>query len=144
MGTRVVVIVVVIDVVDDANSDRGEGLDEGKEWKDGKSVMFTFVFMTITIPLQPPGDKVRSNYQMFCLKKHYKISFNLPQNDVLIHHLFTGGLYSSWVDRAIALAMSSSVSITLNSFTWVFNFLCQLAFSRKEGTNTAVVIISFG
>ena len=54
----VVVIVVVIDVVDDANSDRGEGLDEGQEWKDCKSVMFTFV--SITIPPKPPGK--RSSY----------------------------------------------------------------------------------
>ena len=52
----VVVVVIVVDVVDNCDRDRCEGLDEGKEWKDVKSVVFTLVVVVpITIPFCSPG-----------------------------------------------------------------------------------------
>ena len=52
----VVVVVIVVDVVDNCDRDRCEGLDEGKEWEDVKSVVFTLVVVVpITIPFSSPG-----------------------------------------------------------------------------------------
>ena len=60
----IVVVVIVVDVVDNCDRDRCEGLDEGKEWKDVKSVMFTLVVVVpITIPFCSPGMFLDYNFE---------------------------------------------------------------------------------